>query len=630
MRCIPSKDFARKYPLVSVIGAGSYGKVYSSVPGIVVKKQPWNDDAFIREVTMMSQLRHPNICPIKDICFHGENSFLAMQKGKDLFKNYNAGKITIRDIVSDLISAFAFLEVNHIFHGDLKASNTVVLEENGRHRVALIDFGLAEILDTYDENGIEDMSRREAYTYSFRDPSYSEGAHNPIRCELYSIAATVYYLLRNQYFFGVSRPYYISREMFRKVGVMEEDILDFLMECQAPLKTIGEYPARRSAKDLLYHPAIDQSRITPPRNVLSDTYRTRDFVEDMSDINVSLQSLYTAAYSMNSKLSAVCCAADLVLRYYRSPDRKLSAIDVSAGALCIALYLYDENSVPSGYWKDLFGIQKSTEIICELFTALDGKLLYRNQYNCITSKNNALATLSMFRKIEYDSSKRYLFDDPLDVKRKFWMQDFDRNEIVSSDTSATEVREYSRIPMKPFKESFIRLIRGLSTQDSEAAYLSIGLVATREDLKTLSKEMRSEILRHLIMNAKRSESYEMLKRLGSVDEDFSAPRMTAEQFMEKLSRIAGLSAGVKETYRAIEKSPIIGTDLANFEASASSPAEAVIEFLNFLRDFDVNVWKDYVEQAAEYPNTLEWISSWFSRDSDQKFFLMIEISEIMD
>jgi serine/threonine protein kinase len=637
MRCIPFPEFESRYPRDGVIGKGSYGAVYASGSSTVVKKQDWNGSAFIREVAILSQLSHPNICPVKAIAFDGDSGYIAMERGSNVFEEYRKGNLIIRDIISDLISAFAYLSFNSIAHNDLKIENIVVLDS----RVVLIDFGFAEIADVYDD---EDTTQNLAYSYPYRDPSHCEGLVNSIRCELYSIATTVYYLLRNKYSFGAERPYYITVDMFRKVGITDLDVLDFLMRCQAPLEE------RPSAIQLLSHPAVDQSRITVPTLSLPEDYRLRDHFDDemMATVKKSILQLYQTAVNHDLHISVVCAAVDLLLRYYiKSPNSR----NVSGAALFVAHYLYRDDELPLK--------SKDFHNVCSLFSVLDGQLLSRNQYNAIISPDGAAATMSMMTTLDYDSSKRYHMrpdDDIVSRKRNITMTKFE-GAVFSRPKF---VSDYARLSLPKPQEDVSNKILRLSFAQPEEQFLRIGIVATRDPavLRNLNCLVSAAVFKLMLSNAMKSGSYEMLDRVvpfetrnispyevsslcpagsnifGAVGirplRKSSPEPLTPEQFMEKLSRLAGDSSGVLENYRAIEKVPLIGSKIANFEVSASSPVAAVIEFLNFLRNTDTSVWKKYTSNYLEFPNIMEWVNSWFIRDSEQQFFLMVEIVEEMD
>ncbi|KAK0240914.1 kinase-like domain-containing protein [Armillaria nabsnona] len=129
-----------------------------------------------REVSIMSNLDHPNICELKD-AFHHEhdgslNLVMELALGGDLCTHMSDGLILIEDeakfIIWQICDALAYLHSFGITHRDIKPEN-ILLSGHLPPLVKLSDFGLAKIVDEHT------MLRSECGTAEYKPPEQRQG-----------------------------------------------------------------------------------------------------------------------------------------------------------------------------------------------------------------------------------------------------------------------------------------------------------------------------------------------------------------------------------------------------------------------------------------------------------------------
>jgi serine/threonine protein kinase len=98
---------------------------------------------FYREVTIVSKLRHPNVClfvgvAIKEPVF--VTLFELLRGGSLLQLLRNNGRYSFFKLATDIARGMAYLHHNHVIHRDLKSEN-ILLDDNQTAKV--VDFGLS-------------------------------------------------------------------------------------------------------------------------------------------------------------------------------------------------------------------------------------------------------------------------------------------------------------------------------------------------------------------------------------------------------------------------------------------------------------------------------------------------------
>ena len=151
------KEQLEKYTKVEKVGEGTYGVVYKckvkdTNDYVALKKiRLENEDegipsTSIREISILKQLRHPNILYLIDL-IHGEKKlylvFEYMDHDLKKFLDINNGPLTpelVKSYLFQILIAINFCHSKRILHRDLKPQN-LLIDKDGIIKVA--DFGLA-------------------------------------------------------------------------------------------------------------------------------------------------------------------------------------------------------------------------------------------------------------------------------------------------------------------------------------------------------------------------------------------------------------------------------------------------------------------------------------------------------
>ena len=183
------------YQIVSFIGAGGMGEVYSAIDTrldrrVAVKRLVGpHTDRFRREAHAIAALNHPNVCTLYDI----GADYLVMEylEGRPL-----NGPVPARAAVQYAVQICDALEAAHkrgIVHRDLKPAN-ILLTGSG---VKLLDFGLAP--DVQSASNETRAALTEAGTIlgtaAYMSPEQAEGRQVDHRSDLFSLGVVLYELL---------------------------------------------------------------------------------------------------------------------------------------------------------------------------------------------------------------------------------------------------------------------------------------------------------------------------------------------------------------------------------------------------------------------------------------------------
>ena len=148
----------------NVLGEGAYGKVYlarvtdtgEKVAMKKISKRYTNSSAFTSEIAALWRIYeaggHPNISGLRDI-YEDQNHFylvLDLARGGELFDHLiKDGSYSEHDasrLISEILSALAFLHNIGIVHSDIKPENVLLCDvRRGVETVKLIDFGCAKV-----------------------------------------------------------------------------------------------------------------------------------------------------------------------------------------------------------------------------------------------------------------------------------------------------------------------------------------------------------------------------------------------------------------------------------------------------------------------------------------------------
>ncbi|XP_051015248.1 cyclin-dependent kinase 3 [Acomys russatus] len=143
---------------VEKIGEGTYGVVYKAknkVTGQLVALKKIRLDledegvpsTAIREISLLKELKHPNIVKLLDVVHRGKKLFLVfefltqdLRKRMDSAPTQELPQHTVKSYLSQLLQGLSFCHSRRVIHRDLKPQN-LLIDEFGA--IKLADFGLA-------------------------------------------------------------------------------------------------------------------------------------------------------------------------------------------------------------------------------------------------------------------------------------------------------------------------------------------------------------------------------------------------------------------------------------------------------------------------------------------------------
>ncbi len=177
----------------------------------VVSSQPVTDEversmkAFIAEANRLQKLgiNHPNIVRINEVFLANNTAYYVMEylEGCSLVDYVKQKKRLTWEQVSELlhpvIDAVGVLHVNNVAHYDIKPQNIMVVQNKGKSRAVLIDFGLAK---HYDGKGKATSSIAAAgYTHGYAPVEQYGGITNfQPTADVYALTATMVFCLTGE------------------------------------------------------------------------------------------------------------------------------------------------------------------------------------------------------------------------------------------------------------------------------------------------------------------------------------------------------------------------------------------------------------------------------------------------
>lgn len=106
----------------------------------------------IREISLLKNLKHPNVVELKEVLFSQEELYLVFEYLEFDLKKYMKKKGTAlpaaqtMSFTYQILQSLVFLHSNRIFHRDLKPQNLLISDDG--QTVKLADFGLARAFGT--------------------------------------------------------------------------------------------------------------------------------------------------------------------------------------------------------------------------------------------------------------------------------------------------------------------------------------------------------------------------------------------------------------------------------------------------------------------------------------------------
>jgi serine/threonine protein kinase len=187
-----------------------------------------NDTArqrFLREARAAAALRHPNVASVFNLSTDQDNYFYVMEfidgetvearvKRKGRLEPVEALNITLQ-----VARALAAAAKQRLVHRDLKPSNLMLVDEEGDSVVKVIDFGLAKTAkDAGEDTGTLTMAGFVG-TPHFASPEQVEEGDLDIRSDIYSLGATLYYMVAGKVPFSGSVGQIMSQHLYKPINI---------------------------------------------------------------------------------------------------------------------------------------------------------------------------------------------------------------------------------------------------------------------------------------------------------------------------------------------------------------------------------------------------------------------------
>lgn len=202
-----------RYRVKRLIGKGGMGAVYEARDErlghtLALKQNFYGADeqlkhAFEREARLLANLKHPALPRVTDYFTEDFGQFLVMEfiAGKDLMAmlKESGRPFSVEQALAwadQLLDALQYLHTQQppIIHRDVKPQN---LKLSARGEIMLLDFGLAKGT-TSGLTSVMAGSSVVGFTPGYAPPEQVTGKGTDERSDLFSLSATLYYLLTNQ------------------------------------------------------------------------------------------------------------------------------------------------------------------------------------------------------------------------------------------------------------------------------------------------------------------------------------------------------------------------------------------------------------------------------------------------
>jgi len=187
-----------------------------------------NDTArqrFLREARAAAALRHPNVASVFNLSTVEDNYFYVMEfidgetveacvKRKGRLEPEEALNITLQ-----VARALAAAAKQRLVHRDLKPSNLMLVDEEGESVVKVIDFGLAKTAkDAGEDTGTLTMAGFVG-TPHFASPEQVEEGDLDVRSDIYSLGATLYFMVAGKAPFSGSVGQVMSQHLYKPIAI---------------------------------------------------------------------------------------------------------------------------------------------------------------------------------------------------------------------------------------------------------------------------------------------------------------------------------------------------------------------------------------------------------------------------
>jgi Protein kinase domain/GAF domain len=188
------------YTVLAPLSQGAMGSVYRATDAdgreVALKRllDASHSSRFEIEARLLSQLRHPRVVQVLDRFEDESGQYVVMElvDGPDLaavLRDRGSPGLPVDEALSytlDTCEALRYVHQEHIVHRDVKPQNLIACARGA----VLVDFGIARKVE-----GLTDLGTRAIGTPQYMAPEVLVGEQISARCDVYSVAATLWTLL---------------------------------------------------------------------------------------------------------------------------------------------------------------------------------------------------------------------------------------------------------------------------------------------------------------------------------------------------------------------------------------------------------------------------------------------------
>ena len=180
---------------------------------------------FLREARAAAALRHPNVASVFNLSTDHDNFFYVMEfidgeTVEALVKRERSLEPTkALSITLQVARALAAAAKQRLVHRDLKPSNLMLVDQEGESVVKVIDFGLAKSAKDSNEDSAALTVGGFVGTPHFASPEQVEEGDLDVRSDIYSLGATLYFMLTGKPPFSGSVGQVMSQHLYKTVAI---------------------------------------------------------------------------------------------------------------------------------------------------------------------------------------------------------------------------------------------------------------------------------------------------------------------------------------------------------------------------------------------------------------------------